>query len=89
MATATLVIVAYLAGSTWGPQVIMQDASGVEACRAMQASVAHVMLKTAKTNITGGAVTLGDDGDDLVLAGASGRELARLTCLGPSGRPGR
>ncbi|GKT26043.1 hypothetical protein AVHM3334_19885 [Acidovorax sp. SUPP3334] len=89
MAASTLVVVAYLAGASWGPQVTLYDAPGMEACRAMQASVAQVMLKTAKANTTGGAVTLGDEGEDLVLEAGSGREVARLTCLGPSGRPGR
>lgn len=89
MATSILVVVAYLAGASWGPQVTLHEIDGLEACKAMRASISQQIVKTAKSNSTGGEVTAGDDGDDVVVQAASGREVARLSCLGGSGRPAR
>jgi hypothetical protein len=86
MTATTLVVVVYLAGASWGPQMTLHVLPDVKACRAMQASVAQVILKTAKANTTGGTVKLKDVEDDVVLATASGREVARLTCIAASGK---
>ncbi|MGJ7579769.1 hypothetical protein ACSFA3_06265 [Variovorax sp. RHLX14] len=86
MTAATLVVVVYLAGASWGPQMTLHDLSDVKACRSMQTSVAQVILKTVKTNTTGGIVNLSDIDEDVVLETASGREVARLTCIAASGK---
>lgn len=79
--TSTLVIVAYLARSSWGPQIALHEVDGLEACKAMRASIGQQIIKTAKSNSTGGEITAGEDGEDLVVQAASGREIARLSCL--------
>lgn len=89
MAASTLVVVAYLAGTSWGPQVTLHEVEGIEACKAMRVSISQQIVKMAKSNSTGGDATAGNDGDDVVVQAGSGREVARLSCLRGSGRPVR
>lgn len=87
MAASTLVVFAYLTWVSWGPQVTMHDVAGIEACKAMRASISQQIINTAKSNSTGGEVTAGDDGEDVVVQVAPGREVTRPSYLGAGGRP--
>ena len=85
---AVLVLVTFVAGTTWGPQVSTTGMPGIKACNAGRASVAAQISKTATSNVTG-EVTVEAEGQDTVVKIANGREMARLSCLGTGGRPGR
>jgi hypothetical protein len=82
-----LVVITYLAGSAWGPVVSMVDTPSVDACKSTRSAVATGIAKAAKSNISGGAVTVDVDDDDIVVTTAAGREVARLSCT-PSKRKG-
>lgn len=86
---AALVIVTFIAGNAWGPQVTTMDMPGLNACNVAKASVAAQIVRTAKSNITGGEAAVGVDGPDTVVTGPSGREMARLSCLGAGEQPSR
>lgn len=79
--TAVLVVVTFLAGTSWGPQVSTTGMAGIEACNAARSSIASQISNTARTNVTG-EVIIEMDGKETVVKAASGRELARLSCLG-------
>lgn len=86
---AALVVVTFLAGNAWGPQVTTMDMPGLDTCNAARASVAAQIARTARTNITGGEASVGMDDLYTVVTGPSGREMARLSCLGAGGRLAR
>lgn len=86
---AVLIVVTFLVGNTLGPQVSTLAMPGLDACNAARASLAAQIVRTAKTNMTSGEATVGVDDQDTVVTAFNGREIARLSCLGAGGRPGR
>lgn len=77
-----LVIVTYMAGSSWSPLVTTEQVPNAGACQALQAEVARAIVKTAASNVTGGA-EISKEGDDVVIiARTSARQVARLSCAG-------
>ena len=78
---AVLVVITFLAGSSWGPAVSMTPTSSGEACGALKWEVARQIANVGRTNVTGGASVMKDGEDPMVFAGAQGtREMARLSC---------
>ena len=86
---ATLIVITFLAGNAMGPQVAMSDMPGLDACRVARTSVAAQIARIAKTNITGGEAAVGSEDLDTVVTGPSGRDMARVSCLGAGGSPAR
>lgn len=79
--TSILIVVTFIAGSTWGPVVTMTPTAGEKACSALSEAVARQIANAAKTNVAGGAGVSRDREDLVVVAGAQGtREMARLSC---------
>ena len=79
--TSLLVVVTFMAGATWGPQVSMQEMSTSDGCIVQKARIAKQIASVAQTNTIGGGVALTEDGDTLVVVAANGtREIARLSC---------
>lgn len=75
-----LVIVTYMAGSSWSPLVTTEQVPNAGACQVLRAEVARAIVKTAASNVTGGA-EISKDGDDVVIiARTSARQVARLSC---------
>jgi len=76
-----LVVVTFLAGSTWGPVITMTPTVNAESCGALKWEIARQITNTARTNVQGGASISKQDDDLLVVAGSQGtREMARLSC---------
>lgn len=79
--TSILVVITFLAGSTWGPIITMTPTINAESCEALKFGISKQIASNAKSNVNGGASII-KSGDDLtVVAGAQGtREMARLSC---------
>lgn len=54
MNAAILIVVTYLGGSAWGPQVTMQTFSSQAACESGKTTVLAMIDELNKTNLTGG-----------------------------------
>lgn len=76
----TLIVMTFLAGSVWGPQVTVTPMPSSQACVAAQKTTADGLSKMGKTNLTGGGVVQENDGKDIVLVTNNGREMARIVC---------
>lgn len=74
-----LVVVTFLAGTTWGPAVQITPMPSASVCAVMRASMADEILKTSATNVVGGGRLTQDNGDS-VITGNSGRQMARISC---------
>ena len=70
--TSILVVVTFMAGTTWGPTVTMTPTSSAEACAALRWEVARQISAVARTNLQGGASVSKQDEELLVVAGAEG-----------------
>ena len=75
-----LVVVTFLAGSTWGPIITMTPTVSTESCGALRLEVARQIASTAKTNVQGGTLITTQEDDLMVVVGTGSREMARLTC---------
>lgn len=76
-----LVVVTFMAGATWGPDVTMTQVSNAKACDTLRSELAYQIASIAQKNVQGG-VSVSNNGDALkVVAGPTGgREMATLTC---------
>ena len=83
---ATLVVVTFLGGASWGPQMSSMQAPSIETCKSAKGFVAAQIARTAQSNLAG-EIQVNEDGRDTVVTVLSGRELARLSCLDSAGRP--
>ena len=78
---AFLTIVAFVAGSVWGPTVTVVPLPSLSACEVMREQVADTIFKAARTNINGLLERgKGKEGDLLITVGQMSREMARLSC---------
>lgn len=75
-----LVVVTFLAGSTWGPVITMTPTSSAESCGALKLEMAKQIADAAKTNVQGGTFINKQNDDLMVVVGTGSREMARLTC---------
>lgn len=85
MPGSILVVVAYLAGSVWGPSISLSPLPDLLECTRSRSSVAASIQAVARSNTTGGVEVVKDGNDLVVRAGVAGREVARLSCV-PGGR---
>lgn len=76
----TLIVLTFLAGNAWGPQIEMSPMPTAQACESARGAAAAGMVKMSKSNMTGGGAVEDKDGDEIVVTGPSGREIARLIC---------
>lgn len=76
----TLIVLTFLAGNAWGPQVQVTPMPTAQACEAARSATSSSLVKMSKTNMTGGGATEEKDGEEIVLVAPSGREIARLIC---------
>ena len=76
----TLIVLTFLAGNAWGPQVQVTPMPNAQACEAARSATSSSLVKMSKSNMTGGGATEDKDGDEIVVVGPSGREIARLIC---------
>lgn len=76
-----LVVVTFLAGSTWGPIITTTPTVNAESCDALKLEVAQQIANAARANVLGGA-SISKDSDDLIVTarGQGTREMARLSC---------
>lgn len=79
---STLVIVTFLAGTAWGPNVQMIKTASNKECSDLALKVQRQIIETAKSNMTGGEprVESSDNGNFIVAPGAKGRDMASLNC---------
>lgn len=78
---AFLTIVAFVAGATWGPTVTVVLVPSMAACEVMRDKVGKSIMKAARTNVNGLLETAKvEEGDLLITAGQTSREMARLSC---------
>jgi hypothetical protein len=78
---AFLTIVAFVAGTTWGPAVTVVPLPSLAACEVMKEKVGETIHKTARTNVNGLLEKVkSKEGDLLITAGQMSREMARLSC---------
>lgn len=78
---AFLTIVAFVAGSAWGPTVTVVPLPSLSACEVMREKVGETIHKAARTNVNGLLENVkSKDGDRLITAGQESREMARLSC---------
>ena len=76
-----LIVVTFLAGTTWGPAVATQALPSAAACTTSMNSVAQTILVTAKSNVNGEVIIQHDDVGGLkIIAGVNQRIMASLAC---------
>ena len=76
-----LIVVTFLAGATWGPQVSMQAMPNAAACTSSMIAVAQAIMDTAKSNINGEVLIQNDDAGGLkIITGVNQRIMASLAC---------
>ena len=82
MATASiLIIVTFLAGNAWGPQVSTQIFPNPEICKEVMNAVAGSIIGAAKSNVTGEVIIEKDSVGGLnIITGVNRRIMAGLTC---------
>ena len=82
MATSSLlIIVTFMAGSTWGPQVETQLFPNAGTCSAAMNSVAETILGAAKSNVNGEVIIGKDDAGGLkIIAGVNQRIMSIIKC---------
>lgn len=77
----SLLVVAYIAGASWGSNISLAPSPSLLECTRSRVSVANSIQRVARSNSTT-SVEMVADGDDLVArAGAVCREIARLSCV--------
>ena len=78
---AFLTIVAFVAGTAWGPTVTVVPLPSLSACEVMREKVAETFHKAARTNVNGLLEKVkSKEGDLLITVGQVSREMARLSC---------
>ena len=78
---AFLTIVAFIAGTAWGPTVTVVPLPSLSACEIMREKVGDTIFKAARTNVNGLLEKAkGKEGDLLITTGQRSREMARLSC---------
>lgn len=78
---AFLTIVAFIAGTAWGPTVTVVPLPSLAVCEVMREKVGDTIFKAARTNINGILEKAkGMEGDLLITTGQMSREMARLSC---------
>lgn len=76
-----LTIVAFVAGTTWGPTVTVVPLPSLSACEIMREKVGETIRKAARTNVNGLLEKVkSKEGDLLIMTGQMSREMARLSC---------
>ena len=76
-----LIVVTFLSGPTWGPQVSMQAMPNAAACLAAMNVVAQTIVDTAKSNVNAEVIIQHDDVGGLkIIAGVNQRIMASLAC---------
>ena len=76
-----LIIVTFLAGNSWGPQVTTQSFSNKESCATTMHAVADNILGAAKSNITGQVVIENDNAGGLkIISGVNKRVMSIIKC---------
>lgn len=76
-----LIVVTFLAGATWGPQVSMQAMPNAAACTAAMNAVAQTIGATAKSNVNSEVLIQNDDTKGLkITSGVNQRIMASLAC---------
>lgn len=76
-----LIVVTFLAGATWGPQVSIQTMPNPAACTAAMNAVAQTIGATAKSNINGKVLIQSDGTKGLqIISGINQRIMASLAC---------
>lgn len=76
-----LIVVTFVAGSTWGPLVSIQDLPNAAACTAAMNAVAQTILYTAKSNVNGEVLIQNHGTKGLkITSGINQRIMARLAC---------
>ena len=85
MPGSLLIVITYLAGTAWGPNASITSLPSSLECARTRVLVAASIQKVASSNSTT-SVEFVAVGDDLVvLVGAIGREVARLSCVSSGG----
>ena len=77
---ATLVIITFMGGASWGPQVTSMQVPGAEICKGAKGAVATLIARTAQNNFVG-VIQVTHEGRDTVVTVSSGRQIARLSCV--------
>ena len=76
-----LIVVTFLAGTTWGPTVATQALSSAASCTTSMNAVAQTILVTAKSNVNGKVLIENDGAGGLqITTGISQRIIASLAC---------
>lgn len=76
-----LIIVTFLAGTTWGPAVATQALPGAAACTTSMNAVAQTILVTSKSNVNGEVLIENDGAGGLkIITGVNKRVMASLAC---------
>lgn len=76
-----LIVVTFLAGTTWGPQISLQAMPNESACTAAMNAVAQTIETTAKSNVNTELVIQNDGIKGLkIISGVNRRIMASLTC---------
>ena len=80
-ASSLLIVVTFLAGNSWGPQVTTQRLPNTEICRTAMNAVAKSIAYAAKSNINGEVkIENNHHGELHVTAGVNQRLIANLSC---------
>ena len=79
--SSLLIIVTFLAGSAWGPQISTQSFSTHQACETAMNAIAEIVLTAAKTNVNGEVLIEKDNANGLkIAAGVHRRLITALSC---------
>lgn len=76
-----LIVVTFLSGATWGPQVSMQAIPNPATCMTVMNAVAQTILDTAKSNVNAEVIIQHDGAGGLkIITGVNQRIMASLAC---------
>ena len=79
--SSLLIIVTFLAGSAWWPQISTQSFSSPQACETAMNAVAEIVLTAAKTNVNGEVLIEKNNEKSLkITAGVNRRLITALSC---------
>lgn len=79
----TLVIITFLTGAAWGPNVQTIPMKDMDSCVKLGTEISKQIISTARSNITGANTIAGESRQNyhyVTVRGASARDLATIKC---------